>query len=358
MSAEAAVDFLIVGQGLAGTLLARALDARNLSFRIVDRELPVSSSRVAAGLVHPVTGRRHAKSWMADTFLRFNETYYSELNKEVGQAFYHPLDGLEIASTVKDVNDWTARMEDPGLRHFLAGQFLSDEYEQGLQPAAGKFVMRQCGWMDLPGMLDYFRSKWVREQRMILTEFNPEELELKKDRIRFRDQEASAVVFCEGARARKNPLWSWLPFDPVKGEILTIQVPDLPQQHILFRGMFLVPIGNGLFKAGATYSWHQLDESPSEKGAAELREKLGRLIQVPYRILEHKAGLRPAVKGRRPLIGRHPLHTNVYLLNGFGSKGVMMGPWLTENFTDWLTGKSELLPEVDIVRFETLFPGQ
>ena len=38
MNQDAVVDYLIVGQGLAGTLLGRAFERRGISFRIVEQE--------------------------------------------------------------------------------------------------------------------------------------------------------------------------------------------------------------------------------------------------------------------------------------------------------------------------------
>ncbi|HBA65740.1 MAG TPA: FAD-dependent oxidoreductase, partial [Methylococcaceae bacterium] len=55
------IDFLIVGQGLAGSLLAFELIQRNAQVMVVDdgRE---NASEVAAGLINPVTGIRLVKS--------------------------------------------------------------------------------------------------------------------------------------------------------------------------------------------------------------------------------------------------------------------------------------------------------
>ena len=351
MNQDAVVDYLIVGQGLAGTLLGRAFERRGISFRIVEQEKPVSSSRVAAGLVHPVTGRRRAKSWMADTFLTFNESYYNSLHRDTGELFYHAVDGLEVAATVKECNDWTARMSDPDLDHLLVGQYTGDDYKTALQPSAGQFVMRHCGWMDLPRFLDFFRVNWSNQGILLTDTFDPTSLQLTEEFVQFNQVSARSIIFCEGEQARKNPLWSWLPFDPVKGEILTIRVPGLPQQHIIFHGLFLVPIGNERFRAGATYSWHELDQIPTEQAKKDLIDKLESVLRLPFELIDHQAGIRPAVKGRRPLIGRHPKHANVFLLNGLGSKGVLMGPWLTENFADWLSGKGTLHPETDIARY-------
>lgn len=357
MKADERTDFLIIGQGLAGTLLGRAFEARGISFRIIDRARPVAASRVAAGLVHPVTGRRHARSWMLETFLNFNRDYYAALHRLAGREFYHEVPGLEIAATTKDVNDWIARMDDPDLRLLLDGPVSKTEYAEPLQPAAGLFTLRGCGWMDLPALLDHYRSKWTEGGQMFVDDYRPEELVVSSESIKYQHLTSRAIVFCEGAQARQNPLWSWLPFDPAKGEILTIRVPDLPEQHILFRGGFLVPLGGHRFKAGATYSWHRLDAEPTEAGREELKQKIASVIRVPYEILDHQAGVRPAVKGRRPLIGRHPVHPNVYLLNGFGSKGVLMGPWLTENFVEWMNGKGSLPPEADIERHASGYPA-
>jgi glycine/D-amino acid oxidase-like deaminating enzyme len=52
------VDFLIIGQGLAGSLLVRSLRSRGCRVAVVDDRWQSAASQVAAGLMTPLTGRR------------------------------------------------------------------------------------------------------------------------------------------------------------------------------------------------------------------------------------------------------------------------------------------------------------
>jgi glycine/D-amino acid oxidase-like deaminating enzyme len=64
-------EFLIVGQGISGTWLSYYLQKANRSFIVIDNEQPNSASRVAAGIINPVTGRRIVKTWMIDELFLF-----------------------------------------------------------------------------------------------------------------------------------------------------------------------------------------------------------------------------------------------------------------------------------------------
>ncbi|MFZ4797794.1 MAG: amino acid oxidase, partial [Bacteroidia bacterium] len=64
------INYLIIGQGLAGTLLAKELLAKNESFLIIDAFKESTSTKVAAGMYNPISGKRMVKSWNADELLR------------------------------------------------------------------------------------------------------------------------------------------------------------------------------------------------------------------------------------------------------------------------------------------------
>lgn len=113
-----------------------------------------------------------------------------------------------------------------------------------------------------------------------------------------------------------------------------------------------MPLGNQLFKVGATYEWDQLNDIPSEEGKFELTKKLNSIISSPYNIVSHDAGVRPSVIDRRPVIGAHPKHNNIYVFNGLGTKAVMLAPYFAKQFVNYLQNNTPLDKEVDINRFK------
>ncbi|MGB1041240.1 MAG: NAD(P)/FAD-dependent oxidoreductase, partial [Flavobacteriales bacterium] len=148
----------------------------------------------------------------------------------------------------------------------------------------------------------------------------------------------------------ENPYFNYLPLVPTKGELMTIKAEGLEVDKILNKGFFCLPLGNNLFRVGATYNWKNLTYETSEEGEKDLITKIESLLTCDYKIIDHKAGIRPTVRDRRPLIGVHREYEKIGLFNGLGTKGVLIAPWLANHFADFLEGKSELSPEYDLQR--------
>jgi glycine/D-amino acid oxidase-like deaminating enzyme len=119
----------------------------------------------------------------------------------------------------------------------------------------------------------------------------------------------------------------------------------------------VIPLGDNQYRLGATYTWDELDNIPTEIGRNNLTEKYQKLMKPSMEILSHQAGVRPATKDRRPFIGMHPEFENIGIFNGLGSKGVSLAPYFAKQFVDFLVYQKELHPEVNINRFASLYLG-
>ena len=104
-------------------------------------------------------------------------------------------------------------------------------------------------------------------------------------------------------------------------------------------------------KIGATYNWEDKTASPTEQGKTELIEKIKELIQCDFEIIEHLAGVRPTVKDRRPLVGTYQNHKSIHILNGLGTRGVMLGPAMAKALFENIEYKIPLDRTIDIRRF-------
>ena len=104
---------------------------------------------------------------------------------------------------------------------------------------------------------------------------------------------------------------------------------------------------------GATYRWPPFAASPSpdDGDQRELAERLAGLTALPFEVLGEQRGVRPAVRDRRPLLGRHPALPWLSLFGGFGSKGVSLAPRLAALLADYLDHGAALWPEADLGRF-------
>ena len=344
-------DYLLVGQGLAGSLLYWSLTKQGKKVFIIDKFNPSSSSNVAAGIIHPVTGRRIVKTWMADVLIPTAEIIYKEIENEFNEELYFRKNILELIHSVKEQNDWNAKSTSEELKNYFSAEDTSDLYKDILTDAPKKISIAKAGWLNVARMIQLFRQQLSVMKCLMDKEFNHDALFLTGDGITYKNIRAEKIIFCEGYRAIQNPFWKHLPFLPAKGEVLTIRSDQLKLDHILTKTIFILPIGNNLFKIGSTYSWDELNEIPTEKAKQDLLNQFEKITNVSYEVVDHKAAIRPTVKDRRPFIGLHPDYPQVGIFNGLGTKGVLLAPYFANHFGEHLDGKSEIILEIDVKRF-------
>jgi glycine/D-amino acid oxidase-like deaminating enzyme len=342
-------DYLIVGQGIAGTLLSHFLLKRGKKILVADELRPSAASLVAAGICNPVTGKRFVKTWKADVIFPFAETIYREMEQHSGKEFYHHKNIIKKISGNEALEFFRAKQSSGELDDVIqlpnngATPDLADSLE---------FEIAGGGYLDMAGLIDEYRQLLVSKGVFSTSTVTSSDLHFEDDVIVWAGNRFARVIFCEGYRAVFNPLFSYLPFVPAKGEILTIHSPALQLHDIVMKDLFVLPLGNHFYKAGATYKWNTLDETPSAEGLAELTTKLDRMLGCNYTITEHQAGIRPTVRDRMPLLGMHPVYKNTGIFNGLGTKGASLAPYLANRFVQHLEDAMPLDKEVNIQRFK------
>jgi glycine/D-amino acid oxidase-like deaminating enzyme len=338
-------DFLIVGQGLAGSLLALALRDRGRAVLVVDDGNPSAASRVAAGLVSPLTGPRLAPAADLDRVLPVARSRYPELEGALGRRFFHESPILRGLATEKERQALAKRQADPALAPYL-GEV------QGEGDAPVGVWLHGGGFLDTTAFLTACRERLVRDESFREGQVVPAELEVGEEGVRWQGYSAAGVVFCEGHRLRDNPWLGGLPLQPIKGEALAGQARTLPD-HPVNRNGILMPLGGGAFRLGATYAPGVADEVPTAEGRERLLEKLNALVPegADVEITAHRAGVRPASKDHRPLLGPAPAEPRVAVLNGLGAKGALLGPYYAACLADHLAYGTDLPPEAAIHRF-------
>lgn len=342
--------YVIIGQGLAGTTLALRFLERNVPFRIIDNGHESSSSMVAAGLWNPIVFRRVNKTWMADESLEELEDFYPRWERELGGHFYIPKPVWRIHSTKQERDKWDEKKTLPGFAPYLKNPENQFEKFFGFKSEFGEGTVEHCGYLDLPQYLtrarDYLKKKGLFESRALPLDFAVDDLIHKKN--------FEGVIDARGYKSGLSARWQYLPWGLTKGEVITLYCPDLELEKTFNSGFFLLPLGNKRYRLGATFNWDRTDETPTENAKRELLDKFARFFDTPFEVMEHKAGVRPTVQDRRPMMGRHVKEKEVYLFNGLGTRGVMIAPLLAAHFANWLQGNDMLMKEVDIARFEHL----
>jgi glycine oxidase len=344
------VEFLIVGNGLAGTMLAFEMLEKQIDFRMVASSLKSRASEVVAGMFNPLVFKRLTKSWMADILLPVMKNKFIEFENLLGDRFYFEKPILKPLSE-QEKQLWLERKTDPGFSKYIAS-VKNNSPEKRVKPAASYGIVEGAGYVNLTRFLElsdrYFREKGV----LIQTEFDSNKINPGEKYFDTENGRAEKVVFCEGAHLIDNPFFSFIRLVPVKGEVLQAFVPELSEHFILNKKVFVLPVGNHRFKIGSTYEWNDLSDSPTPEGKRSIMERFESLATVDYVVEQHWAGIRPAVSDRRPVLGFHTVYRNLSVFNGLGTKGVMLAPYFAEEMVKHLLIKDyELKQEVDIRRF-------
>jgi len=351
-------DYLLVGHGIAGATLAEVLRQRGHRVLVFDPGQDNSASNVAAGLMNPVAGKRFALTWRGPELLPFAAAFYRALERRYGQPFFTATPIFKLFGSLEEQNAVLARSADRPWGDFLAGLTTTDPQLPGLRAPFGGAWLQLGGHVAVRELLaalaaDGTRAGWLRRETFDWTQlaFGPAGATYA-GQVRARH-----VVCCEGAAAVHNPYFSWLPLTPNQGEVLDVDCPGLSAAQVLNRGAYVVPVGGARFRVGATYRWPPFADGPTEAGRAELAGRLAAITGQPFAVRRQQAGVRPAVRDRRPLLGPHPAVPGLSFCGGYGSKGVMLAPRLAVLLADHLEGRGELWADVGLQRYHALCPA-
>lgn len=340
---------LIVGGGVAGICLAHELLKQECDVRLLDNNRNTSSA-VAAGLINPLVFRRMTLSWRVSELLPYAYRTYREIEDLTGVSFLHPLVIRRLFASQQELEFWKKKQLLPEFEPYMELITDADMNFHLEQNTFGTGRVRQAAYIDtmpfLEGNRAYFKTAEILHEETFDHAF------LDPQTGTYKDESYDFILFAEGKDGKYNPLFSHLPLQQTKGELLTIQSDTLYSDESLNRKCFLLPLGNGRFKVGSTYVWDTDNTDPTEEGAQTIAENLRSITSESYEIVGHRAGVRPTVPDRRPLIGKHPEFPKMVFANGLGTKGYMLAPLMAHELVNHLLHGEALNPECDLVRFQ------
>lgn len=347
-------DYIIVGQGLAGSVLAVELLRRGRRIQVFDEPSSNRSSVISAGICNPITGKIMASTYAADLLFPFLQRWYPEAEKMLGGRFFHSIPVYRPFLSRLEQKQWLVKAEGSDLSVFIqkihqgptAGESLHDPFgglELGL---SGYLEVKE--WVasvrDMLMSMDMYRQQYVDERELIVGED-----------IVYQDVRAARIIFCNGLFAKQSSWFGYLPLRPLKGETLVVRMP-MPPGQIISRGVYMVPTRTaGEFVVGSTYQHEPFVAGITPEARTLLLDRLAALARVAAVPIHQDWGIRPTVTDRRPLMGSHPRAKNVYIFNGLGTKGVSLAPYFASRLTDWMEGVGILPEEVNISRFKPLY---
>lgn len=341
------VDFLIVGQGLAGSALAMALIRRGKSVLVVDRADANAATRVAAGLVTSLAGKGMNPAWRQEEYLPYAMAYYADLEKRGGRKLFYAQPVVRLFTDDKEKAKF-GRKKANVVQWVLSEEATINSSQ--LKAEYGGFEMAQSGRLDTKAYLTTVRDLLDQVASYREANFHQQQVSFLGDGVEWKDVSAGAILLCQGYAGLAEGWFSNVPHRSAKGEMLTLEVDGLEQQRIINRNGWMVPLGQNRWRVGATYEWDDLASGPSKEGRLEVEKKVSNLVNSSFRVIEHEVGVRPIIHRSQPVVGWLKNNHSIGFFNGLGSKGVISAPSVGEHFAGVLCGEWELDPELSLER--------
>ncbi|MBW4359774.1 NAD(P)/FAD-dependent oxidoreductase [Flavobacterium taihuense] len=343
------IDYIIVGSGLAGISFSEVALLHDKKILIFNDDSQ-NSSKIAGGLYNPVILKRFSEVWQAQEQLEIMTSFYSNIANKIETKFDFKIPILRKFFSIEEQNNWFTASDKKALAPFLSTSLIFKTFE-GIEAPFGYGEVLQTGYVDTALLLSKYEEFLLSKELLKKESFDYNALDIEDDGVLYKGIDSKHIVFAEGFGLHKNPFFKELPLDGTKGELVIIKAPLLNLDVIVNTSVFILPLGNDLFKVGATYNWKDKTDLLTEEGKIELIERIKEIISCDFEIIEHYAGVRPTVRDRRPLVGTHAVHKRVHVLNGLGTRGVMLGPAMAKALFDHIENGTVLDKEIDIKRF-------
>jgi len=344
------IDYIVVGFGLAGLAFAEQLEKHQKSF-IAFEDNSQNSSLVAGGMYNPIILKRFTPVWDSNDQLQIALPFYKNLEKKLNIQLDYPIDIYRVFNSVEEQNNWFSACDKPFFDTYMIPEIIQNT-NQFIKANFGLGKLTKTGKIDTKNLLEVYKEYLIKKNQLRLEKFDYSLIEFDDQLVNYKNIKAKRLVFCEGFGVKMNPYFKDIPLREAKGELITIRAPKLQLNHLLKASIFVMPLGDDYYKVGATFNWTDKTLLPTEEGKNELLSKLKKVISVDFEIVDHVAGIRPTVKDRRPILGKHQKHKQLAILNGLGTRGVMLAPKMAMKLFDHLENNYPLDKEISLSRFD------
>ncbi len=343
------VDYIIIGQGICGSFLSWNLIRAGKKVLVIDEPQQFTASKIASGIINPVTGRRIVRTWLIDELLPFAFNAYEQFGNELNIELVQTCSLIEFHTNPQMKESFEKKLtEEKAYLHIPANE---EKFKKYFNYNYNVGEVSPCLLIDLNSMLSGWREKLEDDNALLKEHFNWNDCNIKTDVVAYKNITAKKIICCEGADGFNNPYFKMLPYVSVKGEALIAEIPQMPRTNIFKQGISIVPWKQNLFWIGSSYEWNYTHTKPTILFRKKTEEQLKYWLKLPYKIKDHFAAERPANIERRPFVGLHPLHKNIGILNGMGTKGCSLAPYFAHQLTQHLTQNISLNPLADVKRF-------
>jgi len=342
------VNTIIVGMGIAGICYAEILHQNKKSFYIIDNNQK-SSSKIAAGILNPTVLKRYNMTWKGKEFYENAIKFYRNIENKYEKKIIYNHNIIKVFSSISDQNNWATASNKIQLSEFLESKIQTKKIK-GLITEYGYGLVKKCARISTDNLINTFKNNL--KDKYIKQDFDYSKLFYDNKKVIYKNIIAENILFCEGYSIVNNPFFKNLPIKGSKGEFLIVKIPNINLKKIIKRSsIFVMPMKDQIYWVGASYDNSDKNKIPTQRKKEWLIERLESIITEPFKIVEHNANIRPTTVDRRPMIGSHSNFKNIYLLNGLGTRGILLAPTLSAWLYNQIFKSSPIPKEVDLKRF-------
>jgi glycine/D-amino acid oxidase-like deaminating enzyme len=343
------IDFLIVGGGISGINIAAKLQQYGKSFHLIDPCDFKNATAISAGIINPVTGRKFATQWNMDELIPLASKTYGGMEKMLHINCLQKTAVLKIHKSESGLEDWLQIKSTNQVSHFISEFTATAHLAKFIDYRFGGITITPAYFLDTKMLLNAFYKSI--NSHLIKSSFMHSDLIEVNGQFIYNNIIYQHIIFCEGIHAMHNPYFDFIAFKPAKGECLIVEIPNFSTKEIIMKGIMLVPINKETYWVGATNTWNDLEPVGTASGKAELEAGLRDLLKVPYTILEHKSAIRPTIRDRAPAVGKHPTISNMFVMNGMGTKGTAYAPYYAAQLLAHIFNNTPINKEANVNRF-------
>ncbi len=348
------VDYIIVGQGLAGSCLVQSLWHEKQSVVIIASSERKASSTVAAGLYNPITGKKMLLTWNAAILFPYLDEFYKKAEVELETKILYPKAIVRPFTDIQAQNDFWAKST-PEIAAFAEPEQNTDKYEPYIWFPHGGLITKHSGYVDVQAFLGAVKQRLIQHDQYVEETFDYAALQFSTTGVEYKGIQAKKIIFAEGFHNTFNPIFNWVPVKGMKGDVLTLDIEAYALKEVINKHFFIIPLPNGKFRMGSSYIREFEDDAPTESGLKEITEGAHTILKKPFVVVEQKAGIRPVVPDHRPIIGAHPEQPLALIFNGLGTKGVSIAPYAAKIVTNFLLLNQEIDQSMSVNRFNYLY---